>query len=160
MERDPIDRVVERLYETGVARPDQLQGCSAAEIAALEAKYVIALPDTYRRFLEVMGHSAGQLFAHDRVEVSYPRVLQMTEEQWRWHRDEPEEQPVALPDDALIILGRFDEQFQFIRCQGTPEAAVYYYEMGEPAAQHWSPSLVTWLHAWCDEAASLMAVWA
>lgn len=145
---------MERLYETGVARPGQLQGCTADEIAALEAKYAIVLPDTYRRFLETMGHGAGRLFAHDRVEASYPQVLEMTEDQRRWHRDEPEEQPICLPDDALIVLGRLGQQFQFMRCQGTADAAIYYYEMGEPAAQYWSPSLVTWLNAWCDEAAS------
>ena len=156
MERDSIDRLVERLNETGVASRDQLRGCSADEIAALEAKYCIVLPDTYRRFLELMGHSAGQLFAHDRVEAGYARVLEMTEEQRRWHHDEPEEQPIRLPDDALIVLGRFDEQFSFIRCRGTADSAIYYYEMLDPAAQRWSPSLVTWLNLWCDEAASVV----
>ena len=145
------------MFETGVGRPDQLRGCSAVEIAALEAKYALVLPNTYRRFLEVMGHNSGQLFAHDCVRVNYSRIRQMTEEQRRLHRDEPEEQPIRLPDDALIVLGRFDEQFQFIRCQGTPDAAIYYYEMGQPAAQYWSPSVVTWLNAWCDEAAAVVA---
>src|SRR5579872_2249652 len=153
MERDLIDRLVERMYETRVACPDELRGCSADEIAALEAKYSIVLPDTYRRFLEVMGHSAGQLFAHDRVEASYEQVLQMTEEQRRWHRDEPEEQPISLPADALIVLGRLREQFSFIRCRGTADSPIYYYEMlADAAVQYWSPSLVTWLNLWCDEA--------
>lgn len=145
------------MYETGVAHPGQFQGCSADEVAALEARYGIVLPVTYRRFLEVMGHCPGQLFAHDHVKVNYPQILQMTEDERRWHRDEPEEQPLNLPDDALIVLGRFDQQFQFIHCQGTPDAAIYYYEVGEPAARYWSSSIANWLNAWCDEAACAVA---
>src|SRR4051812_15407592 len=123
--KSDFDEFVKRLVDSGVARLDELQGRSPDEVAVFERDYDLDLPETYRKFLARMGHSAGKLFAWDHVDAYYLAVLSMLYD-LRIPRDETAESPdeetylrtVTLPDKALVILGRLDEQFHFILCEG------------------------------------------
>ena len=59
-----------------------------------------------------------------------------------------------LPADALVILGRLDAHFHFIRCEHKEDSPVW--ELDEsswqlpPRPVH--VSLLDWLELWCEEA--------
>lgn len=146
-----IDDFVARLIGSGVARADELRGCTADEVAVFERDFGLRPPLTYRRFLEGMGHSAGNLFAWDHVDASYSAVLGMLDDM-RAPGDEADKgtylRTVTLPDKALVILGRLDEQFHFLVCDGGADAPVFYFsEEGDPPEQVYE-SVLDWLEDW------------
>ena len=118
-------------------------------------EYRLELPGTYRQFLARMGHSAGKLFAYDHVNCYYPAVTEYASRLTN-PRDKPVNSPdeetylreVTLPDRALVIVGRLDEQFHFIVCEGGEDAPVFYFsEEGEPPEQIYA-SVLDWLEDW------------
>src|SRR5262245_65933277 len=75
MDFDRFRRLLQRMERSKVATPAQLVGCSEQEVAALEARYGLRLPQTYALYLRVMGHKSGRLFACDHMAVFYRHVL-------------------------------------------------------------------------------------
>lgn len=57
---DPIQEAARRLLDAGVANAQTLKGCSETEIATIEKTHNLNLPESYRRFLSLMGRGAGQ----------------------------------------------------------------------------------------------------
>lgn len=116
--------LIDYLESTGIASPGDLKGCSSTEIAALEERYQITLPASYRTYLETMGHGSGRLLTHDHYAATYEYVLQMTGEYREDCVEFSEEPHVELPADALIIVGRLGEQFLMIRCNDPADSPV------------------------------------
>jgi hypothetical protein len=163
MDEDRFARLMHRLQERRVAAPTDMVGCGEDQIEALEARYGIRLPPTYRRYLEVMGHRAGRLFSWDHAAVFYQHVLSMTaelrrewEEAWTTERDGPPPE-FELPADALVIYGRLGDQFQFIRCDGQDDPPVFYFNTWEWEVLENAPSVMTWLENWCAGAEDAIA---
>ncbi len=159
MSEDRFGQLVARMEAGSVASAPDLVGCGATEIAALETKYQLRLPRTYRRFLEVMGHRSGRLFASDHIAVRYRDVLAMTSEipaAWAVEGPQP---PLtfALPADTLLIAGRLSQQFEFIRCVGQDDSPVWYFNDWEWRIRQSQPSILAWLESWCDEALRAVA---
>ena len=101
-----------------------------------------------------MGHQAGQLVNPDEFDFYYPAVLSMTErereglEAWAEEEDDPEILEL-LPDKALLITARYEEQFMFIVCDGGDDAPVFYYcpEDVEEEVQEAHDSVFAYLEA-------------
>lgn len=140
--------LTERMARSGIAGSSDLIGCSVAEIEALEQRYRVSLPDLYRDYLFLMGHSAGSLFTHDHIAVTYRYVLAMTDE----HFALPAQKEVALPSGSLLISGRLGEQFEFIRAVGGMESSVWYFNLWDREIVLSHPSVAAWLECWCSEA--------
>jgi hypothetical protein len=145
------------MVSSGVVAPTELEGCTAAEIRRVERKYGIRLPATYRRFLEVMGRNSGRLFTHDWVEAGYPDILKA-----RAQLQETLAETGAkfeLPSDALVILARDGEQFNYIRCDRPDDSAVWAIDLGalRVRPRHFRTSVLGWLRAWAREAAEAVA---
>jgi hypothetical protein len=142
---------------TGVAGADELKGCTAAQIAALERRYAVRLPATYRRFLEVMGRRSGRLFTHDWIYTDYRYVLGATAEV-REQLAEGDD-GFELPPDAVVILGREGEQYNFIRCDRPDDSRVWAIDLGASRvrARQFRASVFGWLRAWATEAAEAVA---
>lgn len=165
MDEVRFDRLLGRMERSGVASAEQLVGCSANEVAALEAKYSLRLPTSYRRYLEIMGHGPGRLFKHDHMAVTYPYVLEMTRDQhqlWAKWRDEHGRHPAPPPEfefpaDALIIAGRLGEQFSFIRCSGQDDVPVWYLNNYRWQTREMHASVLEWLECWCEAAEGAIA---
>jgi SMI1 / KNR4 family (SUKH-1) len=125
---DRFQRLLERMERSGVASLSQLVGCSEQEVAALEARYGLRLPEAYTLYLRVMGHKSGRLFTCDHMAVYYRYVLEMTAEQrqiWaEWKAEDGSGPPPQfdLPPNALLIADRLGEQFEFIRCAGQEDS--------------------------------------
>jgi len=151
------------MEHSGVASQRQLVGCTPEEIAALEARYALRLPCSYRRYLEVMGHSSGKLFTHDHLAVTYPYVLSMTTKErrsWVARRAKNGSGPppaFEFPDDALLIAGRLGEQFGFIRCSGQDDVPVWYLNNYRWETRELHPSVLEWLECWCEAAEDAIA---
>jgi hypothetical protein len=119
--------LISHLKESGIASPADLKGCSSHEITALEERYNLKLPVTYLNYLATMGHGSGRLFTHDHYAATYEHVLSMTAQYRGDCLEFPDEPHVELPPDALIIVGRLDEQFLMIRCNSLDESPVWYF---------------------------------
>jgi hypothetical protein len=154
MDEDRFEQLRRRLKVGQVTRWWEWRGCSASEIAALEHCYAVRLPTTYRAYLETMGHGAGRLFRHDHLAVTLVHVLDMTDHVRARMAAEGAAHP--LPADALVILGRLDAHFHFIRCEHTEDSPVWALDENGWQLPH-TPvhvSLLDWLEFWCEEAES------
>lgn len=144
--------LIDYLKATKIALPGDLKGCSSSEIAALEERYKITLPEIYRTYLETMGHESGRLLTHDHYAATYEYVLQMTGEYREDCQEFSDEPLVQLPADALIIVGRLDEQFLVIRCNDPADSPVWYFNEYEPTLLKSYDTVLDWLFSTADEA--------
>lgn len=152
MDRDSYDDLLNLLEEEAIASRESLIGCTSEEIEILEQRYGIKLPKSYRQYLEQMGHESGRLFTHDHLAVFYPYVLEMTAEERQYAAEEPGEKGIELPDDALIILGRLSEHFEFIRCNDPNDSPVWYYRERDFEIKQAHATVLEWLFGFADEA--------
>jgi hypothetical protein len=159
MRPTPWHQFVERLSIEHIATPAELRGCSDAELAALEARYRVRLPNYYRLYLQTMGHASGRLFATDHLAVRYPDVFRLTGDLPRdWVADgTPPPATFELPADALVICARLGEQFEFIRCADERDSAVWYFNSWDWQTRESHPSVLAWLDAWREEAQRALA---
>lgn len=158
-----FQRLLQRMERSGVASLSQLVGCSEQEVAALEARYRLHLPEAYRVYLRVMGHNSGRLFTCDHMAVFYRYVLEMTAEQrqiWAESNAEDGSGPPPsfdFPADGLLIAGRLGDQFEFIRCHGEDDSPVWYFNDWDWQVRESKPSVFAWLETWCEEAERAIA---
>jgi hypothetical protein len=163
MDFDRFRRLLQRLERSNVAAPAQLVGCSEPEVAALEARYGLRLPQTYTLYLRVMGHKSGRLFTCDHMAVFYRYVLDMTADERRlWAESQAEDgsgppPEFELPADALLIAGRLGDQFGYIRCGGQDDSPVWYFNTWEWQVRELHSSVLAWLECWCEEAERAIA---
>lgn len=155
--------LVNRLVASQIAKRRALKGCTLKEIAALESRYGIRLPQAYRDYLRTMGHDAGRLFRIDHVEVTYADVFNITAEmraEWRDLATKGKGPPSSfqLPEDALITCRRLDEGFEFIRCQGQEDTPVWYFDNVQWSIVPSHPSILAWLECWAGQAEEAIAV--
>src|SRR5256885_513417 len=108
-----------------------------------------------------MGRRSGRLFTHDYLDVGYDYALKATAELpgllAEWAEIDEAAARFALPAGGLIILGRDQEQFHFIRCDRADDSAVWYFSLDEPRPRQVRKSVVGWLRGWCQEAEQAIA---
>ena len=68
-----LKKVLNRLLQAGLADESAVEGCTEAEIAAIESHYGIRLPGAYRDFLSIMGKSAGSFLVG--TDYSFSKLL-------------------------------------------------------------------------------------
>jgi len=152
--RAKMEAFLAEVQAEGLVRSDQLRGCSADEIVALEAKYAVSLPTAYRLYLEAMGHDAGDRHSYNCLSYhclsSYSDVLDLTANKresiavWKagiaHEREDDAAYPAFgtlpvdtfdLPQNALIISqGRdADYLFHYIECSGGEDSPVQNIDM-------------------------------
>jgi hypothetical protein len=141
MSKDAVDEAVEQLTAAGLASQGQLKGCSEADIAGLEAKLGVKLPPIYRRFLAVMGRSAGKfLVGTDFLFHDLPTLHQRAER-------------VLEEAGASVVLGPADfvftihqgYQFLFFKTGDGPDPEVFLFVEGEDEFQQVADSFSSWL---------------
>ena len=125
-----IEKLLKRIFELGLAAPEELVGCSDKEISYVEEKYQVKLPESYKEFLRTMGKRFGRLVDTNEYRIDYDSVITMTEEEQKFIDEcKAEGENIAdLPNNTIIILGRSDNtQFYLIEAQGNTDSAVFYY---------------------------------
>jgi SMI1 / KNR4 family (SUKH-1) len=165
LDRSAFDQVVTRMAASGVALSRDVRGCTDAEIAALEQRYGVLLPKSYRWFLATMGHASGRLFTSDHIAASYPHVFAITADlraRLAGYRpddrfDTPRPVGFQLPPDAFFIASRLASQWQFIRCNDGYESPVWMFRDGDWTVRQTHSSVTAWLQGWCEAAEAAIA---
>jgi SMI1 / KNR4 family (SUKH-1) len=146
--------VLKRMQESNICSSANLVGCTPSEVAALESKYRLRLPNTYRQYLETMGHYSGRLFTSDHMAVFYPYVIDMTEE---FANSKYKPSDFALPAQSLLVASRLDDYFMFISCEREDDSPLWDFVWGKWKIEQRFPSVLSWLEAWCEEAERAIA---
>ena len=95
-----MQALIGRMVSAGYARTDEIRGCTPEEVAGIEARFGLRLPQVYREFLLAMGRGAGRFFRG--TDVFYPTVFELR--QWAEELLEECRQPFALAGDAFVFL--------------------------------------------------------
>jgi hypothetical protein len=157
MNDERFDALLRRLERAEVALPSDLGGCSSSEIAEIEARYGLSLPATYRRFLEVMGHRSGWLFAAEQVLVHHESILTLTEGLRNSLSLEDPELAAKIPPDAFFVLTSDDDVDFFIRCGEAEDPPVYALNGAERSIEVAYSSVTEWLEGSCEYAEECIA---
>ena len=116
----------ERMLKSNIAKPELIKGCSEKEISDLEKKCDVVFPESYKVFLRNFGHGLGGYVMGD-IDFFYNQIQPLTD----LLRNEVliyEGDPV-LPEKAVVIAGRYGEQFMFFDGSGTvKEPPIFYYK--------------------------------
>lgn len=123
-----IDVVKNRLIALGVAKSEEIIGCSSEQIKALEEHFSVKLPKLYREFLSIMGIRAGSFYVGTQIFYDSLFVLkEAAQSLLKFNKV-----PFVLPKDAFVFLSHQGYQFMYF-CTDTNEddPAVYYYLEGE-----------------------------
>jgi hypothetical protein len=125
---------VTRLLAAGIATPREIIGCSADEIAALEAFHGIKLPLAYTDFLRVAGRCAGK-FIYD-VDFLYDKLFTLNALAADLLNDWEKGQ-LKLPTNAFVFAMRYGEQFMFFEADGkNDDPPVFFYFEGHKKFKH------------------------
>ena len=151
MPTSEFSELLNRLESSGIASRSELRGCTDAEILAVETRYHVMLPQTYRTYLSLMGHQSGRLLTHDHYAASYNDVLTLTDSYGEHLRLDDDEPFIELPHDAIIILGRLGEYFQVIRCSSPDDSPVWCFNVGDATLTDAFPSVLDWLKSHATE---------
>jgi hypothetical protein len=107
-----------KLIDAGI-ESEEIAGCTTDEMNQYESTVGQKLPMEYRRFLEVMGRSAG-VFLED-LDAFYPGVLSATKRV----RAVAAEMDEPIPDDAIVIAHNRAESYVFVRASDGDDPPVY-----------------------------------
>ena len=147
MANDFLDAALARLAAAGLLPGSRPSGCTADEIAEIEARCGIALPLSYRRFLAAMGRSAGDFLVG--TDFTYPPLLDLR----------PQADRLLVECSAKIALNEADfvftlhqgYQFLFFRCGLSDDPPVFYYEEGALGFVQVAGSFSAWLIGCVDD---------
>lgn len=141
------EALVEALIAAGVCERDEIEGCSDAEVAEIEASFGSSLPASYREFLFAAGQGAGRFMLGS--DLFYPRILETTS----WGADLLVEsgESFSLPPDAFVFSMHQGYQFMFFRATEGDDPPVYYYFEGKGTPQCISNSLSGFLFSCIEE---------
>lgn len=131
---ESIQQLASAIVSSGIARPGELTGCTPEEIASLERKFGIKLPELYRDWLRTMGRSAGHYLQGS--DAFYPALLELRD--WATELLAENGNPFSLADDAFVFLMHQGYQFLYFRTGSqNPDPPVMYYFEGKPQSQAW-----------------------
>jgi hypothetical protein len=139
---DAIRDAVSRLVHGGLAKQDEILGCSSAEIDEIEdSSPGVRLPSVYRAFLESMGRSAGQFMRG--TDLFYPEILGLRKIAEALLR----ECAVAwrLERQHFVFCSHQGYQFLFFDCTRGEDPPVWLFLEGETAPREVFPRFSEWL---------------
>jgi hypothetical protein len=146
--------VQESNYRTrlaALARRTGAWGCTEEEVKSVEVDQGVALPESYRFFLLVMGRDVGGLFGGSVID--YATVIGLKSVALELIADAESE--YVLPSDAVVFSMHDGYQILFLLASEGPDPRVWFWiEDGGWPARVVSPSLVDLLEA--DEASGAL----
>lgn len=145
-----LDQFRQRLIKLGHLSLSDLRPCTIAEVEAAEARLQLHFPGSYREFLLLMGHGAGQFLAGS--DCFYDNLFDIQ----TWARETLADNGVEreLPTDAFVFFMHQGYQFLFLRTTEGDDPPAYYYNEGLPETallprryEHFSDFLIGELEA-------------
>jgi ABC-type phosphate/phosphonate transport system substrate-binding protein len=148
-----LDRLRRRLASSGIARPDSMQGCSEAEIAAIEARHG-KLPRSYREVLSMIGRSAGSLVDDREIAFHHHRLERLNADVRNSLAEAAASgEPIALPTEpAFFISARHGEYQSCILANGGEDSPVWTYDETMENLTRTHDSVWDWLHGFVADA--------
>lgn len=146
------------LIQSGIAAREDLAGCSAGEIAALE-RYG-ALPDSYRQVLALIGHGAGQLVDSAEFWIyadQIDRIPGKIQEYLDRVRAEGGDVP-DIPPNAFFISARYGEYPHYVLTGGGADSAVYVFNYDDETVAKAFDSVWDWVEAFVKDTQFFMAL--
>lgn len=108
-----IQAAKNELIEGGLASQEEFVGCSSEEIVSIEHHLGICLPNSYKEFLRVMGHSAGAFLAG--TDYAFPKMLAFRPPAEQVLRNSHSD--YQLPLTAFVFMFHQGYTFLFFDCQ-------------------------------------------
>ena len=138
------DKLVERLLAAGIAKAEEIIGCTEQDLRDIAQHAPGPLPFAYLDFLHVVGRGAGHFLPEQ--DVYFPKMLRLTEEA-KAILDNWEKGLLLLPVDAFVCTMRYGDQFLFFHADGKSEnPQLHHYLIGQG---HFRPVATFW--GWVDE---------
>lgn len=133
--------IVKALIRKGIAKRDDIRGCSEEEVAELEKFFNIHLPSEYRRFLLTMGHSAGKFLVG--TDVFYQHLVDLK----TWAKDLLIENNVnfQLSEDAFVFSMHQGYTFLYFNLSEGDDPPVYMYLEGNEHPQRVASSFLGYI---------------
>jgi len=125
-------------------RMTTFEGCSEAEIAAVEAYFGVQFTDVFRTYLRQMGKARGDLLCGSDV-AQPPQFAEFR--QFGQELMHQASQALELPDDAIVFLAHQGYQFTFIQLHGGFDCPVMNYMETEDAPKQIAESFAAFLDA-------------
>lgn len=141
-------RFREILQESGLARSEEIQGCTRMEIAELESHFGLSLPPVYREFLLQAGRSAGMFYRGSAL--FYPGLKDL--QKFATELLVEAKNDFALPLDAFVFFMHQGYQFMYFRTEGGEfDPPVYNYIEGDTAPKRAYQSFTDFLKESIEE---------
>ncbi len=131
MEQTTVQKAREILIASGMARPQEIRGCTESEIRAHEESLGTRFPKVYYDFLEKMGRSAGKLFLGS--DAFYPTIVNLR--CWAIEILQESSNGVQLPNDAVVFLMHQGYVLFFFRTSDGEDPPVYRIIEGDKVPQ-------------------------
>ena len=135
-----FDTLIKTMYSSELSKPDEVIGCSKDEISAIEAKFGLKLPASYRAFLERMGKCAGWLL--EGSDFYYPDLLECRKAAEDLLKDDP---AFELKETDFVFLQHQGYQFLFFNAAGSEDPPVFRFVEGEKQALKVADNFSSWL---------------
>lgn len=129
------------LEESGRAKPGDIVGCSADEIATAESLLGIKFPPSYKDFLRVFGNVDSNVFPQEYLSLSL--VLRKQDKATRMLM----ESDMSLPEGAFVyIIG--DSQILFFDTHKAQEPAIFKFQEGSRNFQRVFDNFTTFINSY------------
>jgi len=124
------------LVDNHLATPDVIAPCTPEDISAIESKYFVKLPRTYKDFLLAVGRSSNKIFSD--VILMYPAICDVDDVIKSTLGD------FQPPSSAFIFVLHNDTVLYFTTSEGD-DPPIYRFTQGDEAAEEVFPSFSSWL---------------
>ena len=130
-----------QLLSLGLARNENMVGCSEDEIDQLEAECHLNLPIAYREFLIACGHGGGKFQVG--TDWTYPELLELQATgRFLMQQNVPS---VEFPLNAFVFSSHQGYQFLYFHCGVSEDPPVYYFLENETGPSKVVPTFTSWL---------------
>lgn len=140
MTTSSIRTTVELLRAAGLAAADTTRGCTAQEVAEVEATLRVRLPNAYREFLGLCGKQAGEFLSG--TGWTFPAILALKESAATLLSECGTQQKLSPSD--FVFATHQGYQFLFFDCQSGQDPPVFRFVEGDQSAQQVFDSFSTW----------------
>lgn len=138
---------VERLHSAGLAAADTTRGCTAEEVAEIEATVRVRLPNAYREFLDLCGKQAREFLSG--TDWMFPTILTLKESAAALLSECGIQQKLS-PSDFVFAMHQ-GYQFLFFGCQSGQDPPVFRFIEGDQSAQQVFDSFSNWFCQCADD---------
>lgn len=146
-----MDRALRRLRHSTLVGEAGFEGCSDEQIAAIERRYDVRLPASYRRFLSELGVSMGGFLPGD--DLCYPAVLELTDEVRAWLDERDGRATVSATE--FVFAGHHDYVYLSFDTAAGSDPPVDRYVAGDTRATRVFDTFSEWFEATVRDECSL-----